>query len=150
MARGLNKVMLIGNMGADPEIKYSPSGTAIANLRLATNENRKNSEGEWEEKTEWHRVVIFGKQAEFCKDYLRKGSKIYVEGRLQTRSWDDKDGQKHYMTEVVGFNMVMLDSKGQDVSSNAPEPQKGSAYAADSKPEPPGNNFPEGEDDLPF
>ena len=150
MARSLNKVMLIGNMGADPEIKYSPSGTAIANLRLATNENRKNSEGEWEEKTEWHRVVIFGKQAEFCKDYLRKGSKIYVEGRLQTRSWDDQNGQKHYMTEIVGFTMVMLDSKGQDVSSNAPEPQKGSAPAADSKPEPPGNNFPEGEDDLPF
>ena len=115
MARGLNKVMLIGNLGADPEIKYSPSGTSISNIRLATSENRKNSDGEWEERTEWHRVVMYGRQAEICKDYLRKGSKIYVEGRLQTRSWDDQDGKKHYMTEVVGFNMVMLDPKGQDV-----------------------------------
>ena len=150
MARGLNKVMLIGNLGADPEIKYSPSGTSIANLRLATNESRKNSEGEWEERTEWHRVVVFGKQAEFCKDYLRKGSKIFVEGRIQTRSWDDQGGQKHYMTEVVSFNMVMLDPKGQDVSLNAPEPQKTSASAADTVSEPPAGSFPEGEDDLPF
>ena len=150
MARGLNKVMLIGNLGADPEIKYSPGGTPIANLRLATNESRKNSEGEWEDRTEWHRVVIFGKQAEFCKDYLRKGSKIFIEGRIQTRSWDDKNGQKHYMTEVVSYNMVMLDQKGQDVSINAPEPQKSSASPADTMPEPPGDNFPEGEDDLPF
>ena len=150
MARGLNKVMLLGNLGADPEIKYSPSGTPIANLRLATNESRKNSDGEWEDRTEWHKVVIFGRQAEFCKDYLRKGSKIFIEGRLQTRSWDDQSGQKHYMTEVVSYNMVMLDPKGQDVSMNAPEPQKSSAPAADTAPEPPADSFPEGEDDLPF
>ena len=136
--------------GADPEIKYSPSGTPIANLRLATNESRKNSDGEWEDRTEWHKVVIFGRQAEFCKDYLRKGSKIFIEGRLQTRSWDDQGGQKHYMTEVVSFNMVMLDPKGQDVSLNAPEPQKTSASAADTVSEPPAGSFPEGEDDLPF
>ncbi len=158
MARGLNKVMLIGNLGADPEIKYSSSGTPIANLRLATNESRKNSEGEWEEKTEWHRVVIFGKQAEFCKDYLRKGSKIFIEGRIQTRSWDDQDGQKHYMTEIVSFSMLTLDPKGQDVSMNAPESQK---YSAPAPNKAPGNSagnsagssaesFPGGEDDLPF
>ena len=150
MARGLNKVMLIGNLGADPEIKYSPSGTSISNIRLATSENRKNSDGEWEERTEWHRVVMYGRQAEICKDYLRKGSKIYVEGRLQTRSWDDQDGKKHYMTEVVGFNMVMLDPKGQDVSMNVPEPQQSSAPDTDIIPEPPDDKFPEGEDDLPF
>ena len=150
MARGLNKVMLIGNLGADPEIKYSPSGTSISNIRLATSENRKNSDGEWEERTEWHRVVMYGRQAEICKDYLRKGSKIYVEGRLQTRSWDDQDGKKHYMTEVVGFNMVMLDPKGQDVSMNVPEPQQSSAPDTDIIPEPTDDKSPEGEDDLPF
>ena len=89
MSRGLNKVLLIGNLGADPEIKYTPSGTAIANLRLATAESRKNSEGDWEDHTEWHRVVMFGRRAETCKDYLKKGSKIYIEGRIQTRSWEN-------------------------------------------------------------
>ncbi|HDY87483.1 MAG TPA: single-stranded DNA-binding protein [bacterium] len=150
MARGLNKVMLIGNLGADPEIKYSPKGTPISNIRIATSESRKNSDGEWEETTEWHRVVMFGRQAEICKDYLRKGSKIYIEGRLQTRSWDDQDGKKHYMTEVVGFHLVMLDPKGQDVSLNVPEPQQSSAPDTEPTAEPPGENFPEGEDDLPF
>ncbi len=111
MARGLNKVLLIGNLGADPEIKYAPSGTAIATFNMATTENRKNRDGEWEDQTEWHRVVMFGKQAEFCKDYLHKGSKLFVEGRLQTRSWDDQSGQKKYMTEVVGNQMLMLDSR---------------------------------------
>ena len=83
MSRGLNKVMLIGNLGSDPEIKYTASGTAIANIRLATAENRRNADGNWEETTEWHRVVFFGKQAETCKDYLRKGSKLYIEGRIR-------------------------------------------------------------------
>ena len=111
MARGLNKVMLLGNLGSDPEIKYSQSGTAIANLRIATAENRKNSDGEWEERTEWHRLVLFGRQAEISKDYLHKGSKIYIEGRLQTRSWEDQNGQKRNKTEIIVSQLVFLDRK---------------------------------------
>ncbi|MFC1608409.1 single-stranded DNA-binding protein [Candidatus Latescibacterota bacterium] len=151
MARGLNKVILIGNLGADPEIKYAASGTAIANLRLATSENRKNREGEWEDITEWHRITMFGKQAETCKDYLRKGSKIYIEGRIQTRSWDDKNGQKQYMTEIVGNTMIMLDSRGQDSSqqgSNYQKPQQDGGGSGKAPPPPP--DFPQGDDDLPF
>ena len=143
MARGLNKVMIIGNLGNDPEIKYSNTGTAIANFNIATTENRKDSEGNWEEKTEWHRIVMFGKQAEVCKDYLHKGSKVYIEGRLQTRSWEDQSGQKRYMTEIVGANMVMLDSRGQAPPSDAAPGQ------GEGAPEP-NDEFPKGEDDLPF
>ena len=116
MARGLNKVMLIGNLGADPEVKYSPSGTAIANLRIATPENHKDKDGNWEEFTEWHRVVMFGRQAEICKDYLRKGSKVFIEGRLRTRSWEDPSGQKKYSTDIIGSTVLMLDQKGQEAS----------------------------------
>lgn len=141
--------MLIGNLGADPEIKYAQSGTPIANFNIATSENRKNSDGEWEDITEWHKVVMFGRQAEVCKDYLHKGSKIFIEGRLQTRSWDDKDGKKHYMTEVVGFNMVMLDPKGMDTSTNAPEPSESPVPDMDTTPEP-SEDIPKEEDDLPF
>jgi single-strand DNA-binding protein len=149
MARSLNKVMLIGNLGADPEIKYTPNGTAVANLRLATSENRKNRDGEWEERTEWHRIVLYGRQAETAKDYLHKGSKVYVEGRIETRSWDDQDGQKHFMTEIVGWNFFILDAKGQN--ANPPEsaqPQQSGAPADQSQK--PSADFPGEEDDLPF
>ena len=149
MARGLNKVMLLGNLGSDPEIKYSQSGTAIANLRIATAENRKNSDGEWEERTEWHRLVLFGRQAEISKDYLHKGSKIYIEGRLQTRSWEDQNGQKHYSTEVVGTNMIMLDPKSQDTTIEEPEPQENAIPDSDTVPESSIDTSKE-EDDLPF
>lgn len=144
MARGLNKVMLIGNLGSDPEIKYAPSGTAIANFNLATSENRRNKNGEWQEATEWHKIVMFAKQAELCKDYLKKGSKVYIEGRLQTRSWEDKNGQKRYLTEVVGLNLVMLDQKGTIPAKGREE------VVPDAVPETPLDEFPEGEDDLPF
>ena len=147
MARGLNKVLLIGNLGADPEIKYSANGNAIANLRLATTEGRKNRDGEWEDVTEWHRVVMFGKQAETCKDYLRKGSKIFIEGRIQTRSWDDQSGQKRYTTEVVGFTLLMLDSRNQDTSGEQPQRQGGQSSFNASQPP---SNTPAADDDLPF
>jgi len=141
MSKGLNKVMLIGNLVADPEVKFAASGIAIANIRLATNENSKDKDGNWVEKAEFHRLVAFGKTAEALKDYTRKGSKIYVEGRIQTSSWDDKDGNKKYSTEVVVNNMIMLDSKpsgqGQGQSQGyAPPPQNAP-------------NVPEG-DDIPF
>ena len=150
MARGLNKVLLIGNLGADPEIKYTPSGTAIANLRLATAESRKNSEGDWEDHTEWHRVVMFGRRAETCKDYLRKGSKIFIEGRIQTRSWDDQSGQKRYMTEVLGYQMIMLDPKGQGPSADTQDQVDTAEPQPDSTPEPPPDDLPKVDDDLPF
>ena len=159
MARSLNKVMLIGNLGADPEIKYTPGGTAVANLNLATTESRKNRDNEWEETTEWHRVVMFGRLAETCKDYLKKGGKVFIEGRLQTRSWEDQSGQKKYMTEVVGSNMLMLDGRSQDQGSGrqiqgsgSSQQQRGKGRTAGRNqdiPEPPGN-YPQGDDDLPF
>jgi single-strand DNA-binding protein len=143
MARGLNKVFLLGNLGADPEIKYTPSGTAIATLNLATSENRKNSEGEWEEKTEWNRIVMFGRQAEFCKDYVQKGKKIFIEGRIQTRSYEDQNGQKHYITEIIGSNIILADSKGSENIKNTPEQKPNSKKGS-------GDNFPDEDDDLPF
>ncbi len=109
--RGVNKVILIGNIGADPELRYTPKGTAVTNFNMATNENWTDSSGERQERTEWHRVVVWGRLAEICNQYLRKGSKVYIEGRLQTRSWEGQDGQKRYTTEVVARDMQMLDSR---------------------------------------
>jgi single-strand DNA-binding protein len=155
MARGLNKVMLIGNLGNDPEIRYAKSGSAIANISIATTEGRKNQSGDWEDHTEWHRVVFFGKQAETCKDYLRKGSKVFVEGRIQTNTWEDKDGKKNYSTEVVGYSMLMLDSKGSGqgggggYSGGQGGGQGGGQSQSNNAPQPP-SNMPQGEDDLPF
>jgi len=149
MSRGLNKVMLIGNLGADPEIKYAASGTAIANFNIATSENRKNQDGEWEETTEWHRVVMFGRQAETCKDYLRKGSKVYIEGRLRTRSWEDQSGQRRYMTEVNGNLMLMLDSRGQG-GMDGPGPRDESKRPHNDPGRGQPDSFPEADDDLPF
>jgi len=123
MARGLNKVMILGNVGKDPEIRYSKSGSAIANLTVATTEGRKQPSGEYEDQTEWHRVVFFGKQAETCKDYLHKGSKVFIEGRLQTNTWEDKDGKKNYTTEIIGFTMLMLDPKGSSGGQQQPQQQ---------------------------
>jgi len=109
----VNKVILIGRLGADPEIRFTPDGTMVANLRLATDESYKNKDGEKVQKTEWHRIVAFRKLAEICQSYLTKGKQIYIEGRLQTRTWDDKDGIKRSTTEIIASNMRMLDSKGQ-------------------------------------
>ncbi|MBW1714032.1 MAG: single-stranded DNA-binding protein, partial [Deltaproteobacteria bacterium] len=101
----INKVILIGNLGADPEMRYTAGGTPVANFRLATSERFKDASGEWQERTEWHRVVFFGRTAEVCGEYLTKGRQVYVEGRLQTRSWEDKEGQTRYTTEIVGREM---------------------------------------------
>ncbi|MCH8568524.1 MAG: single-stranded DNA-binding protein [Balneolales bacterium] len=107
----LNKAMIIGNLGADPEVRYTQSNTAVATLSVATSERYKDSNGDLQERTEWHRVVAWGKLAEICQSYLKKGSKVYLEGPIQTRSWEDKDGQKKYTTEIKALNMVMLDRK---------------------------------------
>lgn len=114
MARGVNKVILVGNLGRDPEVRYTPSGLAVANVTIATSESWKDKQsGEMQERTEWHRVVFYQRIAEVVGEYLRKGSKIYVEGRLQTRKWQDKTtGQDKYTTEIIADSMQMLDSKG--------------------------------------
>lgn len=113
MARGVNKVILIGNMGKDPDIRYMPSGAAAANCSIATSESwRDKNTGEMQEKTEWHNLVFFGRLAEIVGEYCKKGSKIYVEGRLQTRKWQDKNGNDRYTTEIVANEMQMLDSRG--------------------------------------
>lgn len=113
---GINKAILVGRLGKDPEIRYTPSGTAIANFTMATSENYKDKDGQKQERTEWHRIVAFGKLAEICGEYLAKGKQVYIEGRIQTRSWDDKDGNKKYMTEIVANTMQML-GKPEDTSA---------------------------------
>lgn len=118
MARGVNKVILIGNLGQDPELRYTGSGTAVCNMRLATNESYKDSNGEWVDRTEWHNVVTWARLAEICGEYLKKGSMIYIEGSLQTRSWEDRDGNTRYTTEVKAQEMQMLDSKGSGGGSS--------------------------------
>jgi single-strand DNA-binding protein len=111
--KSLNKVLLIGNIGKEPEIKYLPNGTAMASLSIATTDSFKNKSGEWEETTEWHKVVLFGTLAQNVEKYLKKGSKVYIEGKLKTRQREDKDGKKHYMTEILGNEMLFLDSKAE-------------------------------------
>ena len=141
MSKGVNKVILIGNLGKDPEIRYSPSGGAIANLTLATSESWKDKNtGEKVEKTEWHRVVAFKRTAEIMGEYLKKGSKVYIEGKLQTRKWQDKEGKDRYTTEVVANDMQMLDSRtGGGTQQEAPQQAQQSAPA--------GGDF---DDDIPF
>ncbi|WP_010597026.1 single-stranded DNA-binding protein [Rickettsiella massiliensis] len=113
MARGINKVILIGNLGADPEVRHMPNGSAVATLNIATSEGWKDKQtGEQQERTEWHRVVLFQRLAEIAGEYLKKGSKVYIEGRLQTRKWQDKTGQDRFTTEIVGNDLQMLDSRG--------------------------------------
>ena len=115
----LNKVQLIGHLGADPESRFTTSGSAVTNFNLATNESWKSAEGDIKEKTEWHRVVLFGKMAETAAEYMKKGQLVYVEGRLQTRSWEDKDNVKRYTTEILCDNFTMLGRKGDDTGASS-------------------------------
>ena len=128
---GVNKVILVGNMGSDPEVKYTPSGVPVVNFSLATSESWTDKSGERQERTEWHRLVLWRKLAEIAGQYLKKGSKIYVEGKLQTRSWDDPNGQKRYTTEVVVNDMQMLDSRGGDPSISMQSGDPGPATMED-------------------
>ncbi|NOX34733.1 MAG: single-stranded DNA-binding protein [Deltaproteobacteria bacterium] len=156
---GLNKVMLIGNLGRDPEIRYSQQGLAVVNFSIATSEQwtDKNT-GDRQEKTEWHRIVVFGKQAEVCEKYLSKGSQIYIEGRLQTRNYE-KDGQTHYITEIVASSFQFLGGRqntqgeggyqgGSDFQKPAPGP--GDNYQARTNPGMTGGQQPVPDDDIPF
>jgi single-strand DNA-binding protein len=122
MARGVNKAILIGHLGRDPEVRYSPSGAAVANVSIATTEAWKDKQtGEQQERTEWHRVVFFGRLAEIVGEYLKKGSQVYVEGRLQTRKWQDKEGGDRYTTEVVANDMQMLGGRGGGGGGGGPD-----------------------------
>lgn len=130
MARGINKAILIGNLGKDPETRYTAGGSAVTNIRIATNETWKDKQtGEQQERTEWHAVVFFGRLAEIAAEYLRKGSTVYVEGRLQTRKWQDKDGQDRYSTEIVANEMQMLGGRGGAGGGAMPEDDGGQAPA---------------------
>ncbi len=160
MARGVNKVILVGNLGRDPEVRYTPSGGAIANITLATTDQWKDKQtGQNQDRTEWHRVVMFGRLGEIAGEYLKKGSQIYIEGRLQTRKWQDKDGSDRYTTEIVANEMQMLGGGGgrggsssadfgQDQGASQPAPQAqaqgGGGRSGGS------SNFDDFDDDIPF
>jgi single-strand DNA-binding protein len=147
----VNKVILVGNLGADPETKYLPSGDAVANIRLATTDRWKDkASGEMKEATEWHRIAFFGRLAEIAGQYLKKGSQVYIEGRIRTRKWQDKEGQDRYSTEIVADSMQMLGSR-----SGAGEPREATtgAKASEAKPaaaKKPAGKFDDMEDDIPF
>ena len=149
MARGVNKVILVGNLGKDPEVRYMPNGNAVANITLATSETWKDKQtGEQQEKTEWHRVVMFRRLGEIAGEYLKKGSQVYIEGKLQTRKWQDNAGNDRYTTEIVASEMQMLGGRGgsADYSSNAAPAQ---AQAA-REPEPAAAGPADFDDDIPF
>lgn len=149
MARGVNKVIIVGNLGADPEVRYMPSGSAVTNIRVATSEGWKDKQsGETQERTEWHRIVFFNRLAEIASEYLRKGSKVYIEGSLRTNKWQDQSGNERYTTEIIANTMQMLDSKGgnaggmydnqSSASESSPMPVSEPAMTADY------------DDDIPF
>jgi single-strand DNA-binding protein len=159
MARGINKVILIGNLGADPETRAMPSGTTVANLRVATSESwRDKQTGEQQERTEWHRVALFGRLAEVAGEYLRKGSQVYIEGSLRTRKWQDKQGNERYSTEIIGSDLQMLGGRGAGggagaAAGGAAEAGARSAGAPSHSEEPSGSTSPrsdEFDDDIPF
>jgi single-strand DNA-binding protein len=136
MARGVNKVILIGHLGADPETRAMPSGSSVANLRIATTESwRDKQSGEQQERTEWHRVALFGRLAEIAGEYLRKGSQVYIEGSLRTRKWQDKQGNERYSTEIVGNEMQMLGGRG-GAGAGAPSAGSGAAGGMPREPMP--------------
>ena len=141
----VNKVVIVGHMGADPETRFTPGGTAVANFNVATNESRKSAEGEYRDHTEWHSCVLFGKRAEFAQNYIKKGQLIYLEGRLQTRSWEDDSGTKKYKTEIVGNEITMLGKKtggtGEQQFSNDKPNNTGGQQSSKDKPD---------DEDLPF
>lgn len=145
---GVNKVILIGNLGADPDLRHTPSGTAVSNLRLATTEVFSTREGEKNKRTEWHRVVAFGRLAEICNQYLKKGRQVYIEGRLQTREWEDKNGDKRYTTEIVATNMTMLGGRGDSAGYSSDEAQP--EAPAETVDAPAGGAAADDDSDLPF
>lgn len=151
MARGVNKVILIGNLGADPEVRYTPANTAVCNLSVATSDQwRDKQTGDMQERTEWHRVVMFARLAEIAGEYLKKGSKVYLEGRIQTRKWQGQDGKDNYTTEIVANEMQMLDGRGgSDGAFDRPSGGQQRPAQSSSSNSPPAED-PDLADDVPF
>ena len=155
MSKGIDKVILVGNLGKDPEVQYLEGGVAVAKFPLATTESYKNKQGERVDQTEWHNVVLWRGLAEVAEKYVKKGSRVYVEGKIRTRSYDDKDGNKKWFTEIVGDNMVMLDSRGENQGGSSyqaagpglPEPSVAGKSVNAEKAEAGAGGY---EDDLPF
>ncbi len=134
MAKSVNKVILVGNLGKDPEVKYTPSGVPVAKFSLATNERFKDKAGEWQDRTEWHNIVAWQRLAEIIGEYVKKGSKIYIEGRLQTSSWEDKQsGEKKYRTEVVASDLVLLGGRGEGGGDHEGRPSRSGASSFDQR-----------------
>ncbi|MGA8203559.1 MAG: single-stranded DNA-binding protein [Woeseiaceae bacterium] len=145
MARGINKVILIGNLGQDPETRYMPSGSAVTNFTVATNESWKDKQtGEQKDRTEWHRVAMFNRLAEIAAEYLRKGSQVYIEGKLRTRKWQDRDGNDRWTTEIIADEMQMLGGRGGGSAPMNQDPGPG------SEPAPSGSGSDDFDDDIPF
>lgn len=148
----VNKVILIGNLGADPEVRYMPSGDAVANLRIATTDTWKDKGGEKQERTEWHRVSFFGRQAEICGEYLKKGASVYIEGSLQTRKWQNKEGQDQYTTEIRGDRMQMLGGRSNsfEVVDNDGAQSRPAPPPPSSSSRPASSSINDLDDDIPF
>ncbi len=150
MSRGINKVILVGNLGADPETRYMPSGSAVTNIRIATSESWKDKNtGDQQERTEWHRVALFGRLAEVAAEYLRKGSQVYIEGKIRTRKWQDKDGGDRYSTEIVANEMQMLGSRG-GAGGGSGGSGGGAGSQSSSQPMPDDGPPSDFDDDIPF
>ncbi|MCI0517813.1 MAG: single-stranded DNA-binding protein [Woeseiaceae bacterium] len=148
MARGVNKVIIVGNLGNDPETRYMPSGSAVTNLSVATNESWKDKQtGEQKDRTEWHKVAMFGRLAEIAAEYLRKGSQVYIEGKLRTRKWQDKDGQDRYTTEIVADEMQMLGGRSGGSGGAPAMNDSGDRGERSPPPRASGDDF---DDDIPF
>ena len=146
MARGINKVIIVGNLGGDPETRYMPSGSAVTNLTVATNESWKDKQtGEQKDRTEWHKVAMFNRLAEVAAEYLRKGSQVYIEGKLRTRKWQDKNGQDRWTTEIIADEMQMLGGRGGGGSAPMSSPSESGSSSAPPQPAP--DDF---DDDIPF
>ncbi|MES1196732.1 MAG: single-stranded DNA-binding protein [Steroidobacter sp.] len=151
MARGINKVILVGNLGADPETRYMPSGKPVTNIRIATSEGWTDKQtGDKQERTEWHSVVLFEKLAEISAEYLRKGSQVYIEGSLRTRKWQDKEGKDRYTTEIVAREMQMLGGRGGGEGGGERRASSSSSSSASSSSAPPPAEAGEFDDDIPF
>jgi len=148
MARGINKVILVGNLGADPETRYMPSGSAVTNLSIATSESWKDKQsGEQKDRTEWHKVAMFNRLAEIAAEYLRKGSQVYIEGKLRTRKWQDRDGNDRWTTEIIADEMQMLGGRGGGGGSAPMSSGSGSGPSSSPSPQPGPDDF---DDDIPF
>jgi single-strand DNA-binding protein len=156
MAGGVNKVILVGNLGADPDMRYTPSGQGVCELRVATSESWNDKNGQRQERTEWHRIVVWGKRAEVCSKYLSKGRQVYVEGRIQTRSYDDKDGNKRYITEIIAADVQFLGGGGREGGAGGGGGGGGGRGRDDGPPPPSDGDFGGGggrggpDDDIPF